>query len=468
MSMEVCNLLVTTTNSSHIHKKLTRSRTENAPTQKQWEEMTRPHPQDRIEVGEDTPPEQREYSSMSQAREALGKISYHEEIDPYVATVAGGIYARKADSPKGADDIKLNLPKYYKKDFEVEVGLQHGPDAPMLVILPGIFGSRDGGFNTLVKKSAHERGMNYMVIPNALGEDAMDDAPIFHPGNPRLEAEMVLDILRELKAQKPDFFDQVSISGYSYGALLAANVVRADEEAPQERLINGGMFAISPPENLYDSMRELDGLRDHYAEGGDSIIGTTLKYRRETKKYGYDRFPESEVAQRGEGTNITEIKMSDLYGSRNDMKDMVDRIDEMFEHNLLPPVPWEPWKENKRKKILEDMTYIQYSGDWFAKDQWLQERGLTPQQMATDFSYSQAIEKIHDTPVLSLSSADDYIVNSRNIEAFRRLESENEPLEEMKVLDTGGHVGVLFNPEVRGLLVDFTYSTAMHPEKFEQ
>lgn len=461
-------MLVTKTNRSLIHKKQATPPAEIVPTQQEWEEMTRPQPHDRVRIGEDTPPEQRDFHSMSEARLALGEVSYHEGIDPFVATVAGGIYARKADSPKGADDIRLYLPKYYKKDFEVEVGLQHGPDAPMLVILPGIFGSRDGGFNTLVKKSAHERGMNYMVIPNALGDDALDDAPLFHPGNPRLEAEMVLDILRELKAQKPDFFDRVSISGYSYGALLAANVVRADEESPDERLVNGGMFAISPPENLYDSMRELDGLREQYAQGADSIISTTLKYRRETRKYGYDRFPESEVAQRGEGTNITEIKMSDLYGSRNDMKDMVDRIDEMFEHDLLPPVPWEPWKENERKKILENMTYVQYSGDWFAKDRWLQERHLTPQQMATDYSFSQAIKNIRDTPILSLSSADDYIVNDRNVEAFRQLEAEEEPLEEMKVLDTGGHVGVLFNPRVRGLLVDFTYSTAAHPEKFEQ
>lgn len=428
--------------------------------------MTKPLPNDRIKIGEDTPAEKRVFTSMAEAKEALSSVDYHAEIDPFVATVAGGIYARKADRPDDAKTLKLELTNYYKKDFEVEIGLQHGPEAPLLVILPGIYGSRDGGFNTLVKKTAHERGMNYLVIPNALGDDALDDDPLYHPGNPRLEAKLVLDILSKLKDSKPEYFDKVSITGYSYGALLAANTVRADEEDPESRLVTGGMFAISPPANLNDSMLELDGLREQYAEGAGSIISTTLKYRRETKKYGYERFPESDVANRGPGSNITEIKMSDLYGSRNDMKDLVDRIDEMFDHNQLPPVPWEPWKENKRKKILEKMTYSQYSSDWFAKDSWLTERGLTPEAMAEEYSFAKAINAIQATPVLTLTSADDYIVNEKNVQTFRELENQDEPLESTSVIDSGGHVGVLFNPEARGILADFTFSTAENPENF--
>jgi pimeloyl-ACP methyl ester carboxylesterase len=438
------------------------------PSQSEFDELIGPRPDDRVEIGQDTPPA-KDIQDMDQARRALAGLDYHRDIDPFVATVAGGIYAGKVDDPDDAVKVLLDLPEYYDDKFEVEAGLQHGPDAPMLVILPGIYGDRDGGFNTLMKKTAHERGMNYLTIPNSLSEDALDDDAKFHPGNPGLESQIVLDVLRLMKERNPEHFDKVSIAGYSYGGLLAANAVRADEETfnDEERLITGGMFAVSPPENLYDSMRELDGLRQEYAKGAGSVLGTVLKYRKEVKKFGYENFPQSEVAKRGTGENITEIKISDKYGSRNDMEDMVPTVDRRFGHNAIPK--WDiryPGRNKKRAEMLDSMNYLWYSGDWFSKDSWLVERGLTPQALAQEFSFKNALDKIGRTPALTLVSRDDYIINQSNVKTFDKLAKQNEPLEATRVLENGGHVGALFNPDVRGALADFTYATAEHPEDF--
>lgn len=439
------------------------------PSQAEFDSLVGPRPDDKVEIGQDTPP-RHEIRNMEQARQMLEGLRYHPGIDPFVATVAGGVYAGKVDDPKDAQKLELNLPRYYDESFELEAGLQHGPDAPMLVILPGIYGDRSGGYNTLIKKTAHERGMNYLVIPNALSQDALDDEARFHPGNPRLEAEMVLDVLKTLKEQNPDFFDKVSISGYSYGGLLAANVVRADEEKFSEdnRLITGGMFAVSPPENLYDSMKELDQLRLDYAKGADSVVGTVAKYRKEVKKYGYQNFFQSELARRGPGDNTTEIKISDKYGSRNDMEEMVPRVDERFGHNAIPKWdPRYPGRNRQRAEMLDSMNYQWYSKDWFAKDSWVVERGLTPKSMAEEYSFKSAMDKIERTPALTLLSRDDYIINPKNVATFDTLASQTEEFEATKLLRTGGHVGALFNPEVRGVLADFTYAAAENPENFK-
>lgn len=147
---------------------------------------------------------------------------------------------------------------------------------------------------------------------------------------------------------------------------------------------------------------------------------------------------------------------------------MVAQADKMFEHNKIPEKEiLKPSKGKERKKILNSMNYEWYSQDWFSKDNWLVERGFTPEQMADEFSYERAINTIESTPVLNLLSADDYILNSENLATYQGLEKSEQSLEKTKVTEFGGHVGLVFNPEVQELLTDFLYSTAVHPENFE-
>ena len=421
--------------------------------------------------------------TITAARERVDQLTFLD-IDPFVASVANAVDARSAPSVKGGETVKLRVPGYDKK-FEVELGFPNGEGAPLLVLLPGIYGDAGGAQTKALKADAVERGMNYLVIPNALGKEAMKDAPENHPGNPRLEAMVAYDILTQVADQYPEHFKQVSVAGYSYGGLLGANLVRYEEELAEmvpgaERLINGSLVAISPAENLSHSMQELDGLRVHYEEGqGGSVIWNGLKYRRHVRRYGYENFSESELAQRRDGNNNTEVKLSDLYGSRNNMKDMIDRVDRQFDHDRLPlnrpgaPRPGGGRRGNdaryrrvraEHQQALDDATYVQFRDEWFAQDPWLERAAMSPDEMAGEYSYGNAMEVIDDTPVLTLVSADDYILNEQNVETYRELEREAAPGEVTRVFDTGGHVGILFNPEVREVLTDFAY----HPPAFEK
>lgn len=430
------------------------------PTKTEWERLTAPAPGQAKPIVPGSKSERETFQNMEQVRAATDNLTYHP-LDAFVASVASGIDAGSVSEPDDTnkEEVLVAIDKFYSTPVTAELGKQHGPGAPMMVILPGIYGSNEGGFQAAFKKIAYERGMNYTVLRNPLNEDSVDSGAKFHPGNIELEAEATHAILKQLRQQKPAFFQEVSLTGYSYGAILSANVAKFDEanETEKDRIVQGGVVAISPPQNLEHSMRELDGLRERYAEGAGSVIAAARHYSSDVSRLGYANFMESELAARGEGENITEIKIADSYGSRDEMKDMVAQVDSHFEHNQLPPV----WPDYfKRRKVLNQMTYAQYSDEWFSKDPWLVEQGVSVGELAERNSYEEALDALEDTPVLTILSQDDYILNAEDVETFRELEAGSNGLEYTRVMDHGGHVGILFNPEVQNIIGDFAYSGA--------
>lgn len=446
------------------------------PDRDAWDDIIRPEPGDerKVEVGRrkgaPTP------DSIAQVRREISALDFHR-IDPYVATVGSGVAAGQIDVPKREENkIRMNLEPYFDRRVELFMGTHNGPGAPMLVILPGTYGRGKGSHSETLKKMALERGMNYVAIPNSLSKESLRDDPRDHPGNPRLSALVAHKALETLKQKFPSYFREVSVAGYSYGALNGANLVRYEEELEEanpgmERLINGGLVSISPPENLAHSMKELDGLRELYKEGAGSIIGNGLKYKKHVKRYGYEDFMQSDLSARGPGENITEIKISDKYGSRDGLKDMVDRVDYDFGHKHLPmnkPEFWDGTEEQRREwqrqhiELLDQMTYDQYSNRYMSTDRWLNEKNLNPDQMAEEYSFSKAMEVIDDTPVMVLVSADDYILNSEDVEQFRKLEASPGDLEAVKIFETGGHVGISWNPEIQETMADFLYAAPTH------
>ena len=436
------------------------------PTQKEYERLVTPSRDNQKKIESGSKSDRVEFTTMDQARQAADSLTFHP-LDPFVSSVASSLDARSVSEPKNPwarEYMYVSVEEFYGEPIPVEVGFDHGPDAPMMIILPGIFGGREGGYSTAYKKIALERGMNYAVIANPLSEESLGEEPVNHPGNIEQEAASTLAILERLQEKKPEYFDKVTLSGYSYGALLAANVAKLDEakrEAGADALVDG-VIAVSPPENLFHSMEQLDSLRQVYAEGAGPITATALLYKTEIASYGYERFMESGLAERTEGTNLTEVKMADRYGSRNGMEEMVATVDSDFEHNKLPHPFFEYFE---RQRVLDNMTYVQYSGEWFSEDPWMKEQGITPQQLADRNSYSKALESMTKTPVMTILSGDDYILKPEDVQNFEKLEQSSVGLEHVRVLDHGGHVGILFNPAVQDFVGDFAFSAANWSEK---
>lgn len=445
--MSVINQLVQ--RSAHTAKK--------RPDQDSWERMITPVEREPVDPGSKS--ERPLLQTMDEVVKGAEKLDFHP-LDPFVASVASGVAARRVDEPSDRENIYLSVKDFYDEPLVLEAGLKHGPEASMMVILPGVYGDLDGGHASVFKKMAYERGMNYTIIANPLSQQMVGEEPKNHPGNIELEAQSTRAIMKELKERKPDFFDQVTVAGYSYGALLAARVAALDEksESKDGRVIQGGVVALSPPENLYNSMQQLDGLREKYEFAGGAVTATGLLYMSEVGALGYERFMESNLAQRDAQNNATEVEIADSYGSRDAMKEMVEQVDAEFDHYQLPD-PF--FGYFRRRRVLNEMTYVQYSEEWFSKDPWMVGEGITPAELAGRNTYSQALESLKDTPVLTLVSGDDYILKPEDVDSFRQVDSEDDDLEYTRIIETGGHVGLLFNPAVQDFLGDFAASAEL-------
>lgn len=431
------------------------------PTSAQWNHLIKPEPGQAEPAVLKRRADEPLPASIDEFRQQVAALDYLP-LDPFVASVGGSISANQVELPKGEQTVAVSVPEYYRDDVEVMLGVQNGPGAPMLLILPGIHSGGDSSHNLLLRKLALERGMNYVALPNSMNDAMLEDQPVYHPGNPRVDALATRQILQQLKTKFPEYFQSISVAGYSYGALHGANLIRADEES-SDRLIDGGLVAISPPENLDHSMRQLDGLRQVYTEEGSATIADTgVLYKHDVKKFGYAGFMDSSLSKHGPGTNVDEIEIADKYGSRDGLKNLVERIDKQFGHNQLPmntpeyqqANPLEKLRlRNQHKKIVDNITYDQFSDGWVCKDQWLQEQHLTPEEMAAKYSFSEAIKAVHDTPILMVGATDDYILAPQDVDRFQHLETGDKEIARM--FSTGGHVSLDWNPKVAETLIDF-------------
>lgn len=433
------------------------------PTLQEWNELIQPAPGEGDQVVLGRRAEEPLPASMAEVRRKVKELDFHP-LDPFVATVAAAIGADQIELPKGVEKVhQVAVPNFYADEVEVLLATPHGPGAPMLVILPGIHGNGDGSHCKVFKKLALERGMNYVVLPNSMSPAMLEDQPLYHPGNPRVDALWSHDLLKALRQEQPEFFSKLAVAGYSYGALQGANLVRLDEEN-RERLIEGSLVAISPPENLEHSMVQLDDLRKVYQGNWGTIADTGVRYKNSVRSLGYARFMESSLAKRGPGTNLDEVEISDKYGSRDSLKSLVEVVDTQFGHNRLPKNTqeyqeagwWERHKMRQRHdQQVENMTYIELAADWMSKDRWLVQQGMTTSELARRYSFSEAMKAIEKTPVMVLASADDYILNAQDVESFRKLEAKPGKLEVARVFEPGGHVGLDWNPAIAETVIDF-------------
>jgi pimeloyl-ACP methyl ester carboxylesterase len=399
--------------------------------------------------------------AVDQFRQRVAGHTFHQ-LDPYVASVAGSVSGDGIEIPPGESEVAVSLPDYYAEPVEVLMGTHNGPNAPMLVLLPGIYGEGDGGHNMRMKELAIQKGMNYLVLPNSSSKIMLEDKPHYHPGNPRVDAEWSRAAIQQLRSRMPEFFQKVSVAGYSYGGLQAINLARLDEEKP-ERLISG-VVAVCPPEDLTHSMAQFDELRHKYDAGIIDISTTLVQYKQDTKKYGYEGFMQSPLAARGEGTNQAEMEMADEYGSRDGLRESIETVDVQFGHNRLPmntkeyqQATW--WTKvqmrQEHKRIVDNMSYKEMMEGWVCKDKWLISQGLTPEQMTARYSFSEAMKAVQDTPVLAITASDDYILSPADVETWKNTEATAGPLEVVRVFDRGGHVGLDWNPEIAHTMVDF-------------
>lgn len=441
-------------------------------TTEEWHQLMQPRPGEErpVRLPGKPPLASERYAprSMAETRERLDAIRY-PELNPYVASVASDMWASVQGGVKDSVVEYVRLPGSFEYSVRVGMSLDNGKDAPMLLILPGVGGGHRDSKVQALKRLALENGMNYVSVDNAFGPGWLYSRPAHDPGNLQNEAKVTYDLLQQVRAKHPEHFRKMSVVGYSYGGSLAASMLRHQQVVGDSRpLITGSVVSLSPPESMVDSMRELDGLRQQY-EGKKvgSAVFRAMVYRGTLREEGYEGFLRSHVARRDGAETLTELMMVDQYGSRSGMENAIEYLDRMRGHLKLPlnareaerKWPIENWQElrDKQTALLDASTYSSYLQDYLAKDPWFAQHGTTPGQVGEAHRYSRLMRDVagKGVPVMTLASADDYILTARNVQDFRNLEKSPAPDQVTKVYDKGGHTGLFLNPEIRQSMMDF-------------
>ncbi|NDD30019.1 MAG: hypothetical protein EB084_17325 [Proteobacteria bacterium] len=387
--------------------------------------------------------------SIDTARLALRLLDY-PALDPFAASVASVVWASHHAVLTGKTE-KIAVPEAFQKPIPVEVNLKNGKDAPMLVIFPGLGSTTITSQVRALKSQALDRGMNYTVMPNPWSKTWLGAVPKHAPGNLPWETQVTRDVLHALQKRHPGFYENVSAVGYSYGSLLGASVVAHDHDAGAgASTVQGSLVAISPPQNLCDSLQALDGLRTQY-DPPHNVSGVLASYGAAVTYYGYDRIGESYVAKR-QDTDV-EKYLADTMASR-------DHLEQVLEHYHIPTNT-----SPSQQKQLSGATYAQYIDQVMRADMQATNPGETLEQVAQTYSYTNLLAQAsgHGVPVLTLSSADDYILQPANVAAFRALESAPAPDQAARIFEHGGHVGVLFNPHARDQMYAFLKNPPIVP-----
>ena len=411
-------------------------------------------------------------TSVQAMRDRLAAIQV-PELDPFVFTIASEAWSTGVKAPS-TEGITVRVPDAYGKSVKLSINTEAGPHAPMLVIIPGAFGSRSGNTVVVLEKLAKERGMNFVTLDNPLCPSYQDRRPEHIPGNPQEEARVIYDICQQLRDRYPSFFEKVSVTGYSYGALLSLGVVDAQARYIAEHpgatpVINGSVAAVSPPERLDDSMAALDSLHARVlSEKSGSGLLAALHYRSYVRNHTYPDIAQGELAS--SPSLATERKIVDTYGFRNPFQQLVEDVDRTTGTNALPYNKWidqgRPSSQDEHEVLfdnyqeLKHLTYNDYLERYASRDPWYAQHGTTAKDVLAGYRYSTLLESARKSgvPVMTIVSADDFILQPSNVETFRKLQDHPAPNEATAVLPHGGHVGVYYAPEVRGAIADFLSS----------
>lgn len=403
--------------------------------------------------------------AMVETRQRIQAIE-QPDLDPFVYTLASEAWAGLQPTvDRGTIHVDLDS----GRRVWLHANVTHGRDAPMLLVIPGAFGDKYGDKVNLLEQVALDHGMNFVAIDNPLEPGLQMVGPQQYPGNPEREAADIYDTLRALRQHYPAFFRNVSITGYSYGGLLSVGVLDAQQRwlqaHPTDRpIITGSIAAVSPPESLPDSMRALDEVHHSYDRSRvGSYLFAFMHYEGAVRDVDFQHLDVKPYS----ADLATDRMLVDDFGFRFSFEDMVTQFDVSRGINRLPldraaaagrlTDAQHDALADQQRAFLRDYSYDDYEREYLVRDGWFAEHHVTPQAELDGYRYSRLLERVSGSgvPVMTLVSADDFILNPQNVASYRRIQANPRPQEATMVYDRGGHTAILYNPDVREAIGGF-------------
>jgi hypothetical protein len=163
--------------------------------------------------------------------------------------------------PKRARTHRVEIPST-GRELPYQAWMQPEP-APMLYLLPGLGGHRDGASMIALAELAFLRGFSVAVISSALNFEFMQhaasvDVPGFPPADAR-DVHAALDAVdRDLAQRHPGHIQRRALMGISMGAFHTLFIAAAEKQGAGDLVRFDRYVALYPPVRLRQGMEQLD------------------------------------------------------------------------------------------------------------------------------------------------------------------------------------------------------------------
>jgi hypothetical protein len=206
--------------------------------------------------------------------------------DPYSSTVWGTLKQQTvdlSDQDQIDNTVFLRTPYYQKASGAFLLTQKQGnspfnKNAPLIVILPGIFKSAFDGNELANAEDFYRQGYHVLLLSNPWSLDAIGNNPSMKPGDIVNEGKWVLAAIQQLISTRDlsaQYISSISIYGESYGSFLGSVVAGLDD--PTHPLITGKVMLASPPISMTSALQKLDSIVDETAAIEGECAANKLK-----------------------------------------------------------------------------------------------------------------------------------------------------------------------------------------------
>lgn len=183
---------------------------------------------------------------------------YQHLKNPEVSTMWGGFLRFwRMNSFKGKE-IKIQTKKFKSGSLPIYLSkVNH--KAPLIVLLPGIFGRYNGQITP--KNIAELELLNYHLVvpPNFLAPEYIENSPLYDTDPSKFDIEVVMEVLKKtIKIIGEENISKIHLIGESLGTLVASGVYAIDSQKASPLLKNGSISLLWPPVRVDNSLKNFD------------------------------------------------------------------------------------------------------------------------------------------------------------------------------------------------------------------
>lgn len=187
--------------------------------------------------------------------ESLIDLPDHPWVDGLYSTVTAHFCANGAE-PQNVKDVKIRL-SGIKASVPIRISITN-PKAPLIILIPGAGGTRDGTNIAMWMSWIEEKGWNSLSFNSIMHPSMIKCIKYGVTGNWWVEADKITKIIQAcLKAGYGNEAEKIGIIGMSHGANLALILSKMQKEGKLPFKINA-VQAYSPVISMYETTKILD------------------------------------------------------------------------------------------------------------------------------------------------------------------------------------------------------------------